>query len=144
MNAESEKKEQLCVSLRSFDAVFNVVQFVGLSAIALAAVAGFASELWRMINADGVALGDLLLLFLYTEILVMARAALHSHHELAITMPIAIAIVALGRYMVVSADHNALHQMMYAGAVFILVAALFLWKMRGRFGGASGESGGPN
>ena len=62
----------------------------------------------------------------------MARAALHSHHELAIAMPIAIAIVAMGRYMVVSSDHNALHQMMYAGAIFILVAALFLWKMRVR------------
>ena len=64
--------------------------------------------------------------------MVMARAALHSHHELAIAMPIAIAIVAMGRYMVVSSDHNALHQMMYAGAIFILVAALFLWKMRVR------------
>lgn len=72
-----------------------------------------------------------------TEVMVMARAALHSHHELAIAMPIAIAIVAMGRYMVVSSDHNALHQMMYAGAIFILVAALFLWKMRVRLTGWS-------
>ena len=49
----------------------------------------------------------------------------------------AIAIVAMGRYMVVSSDHNALHQMMYAGAIFILVAALFLWKMRVRLTGWS-------
>ena len=33
--------------------------------------------------------------------------------------------------------HNALHQMMYAGAIFILVAALFLWKMRVRLTGWS-------
>lgn len=39
--------------------------------------------------------------------------------------------------MVVSSDHNALHQMMYAGAIFILVAALFLWKMRVRLTGWS-------
>ena len=91
-------------------------QFLGLSAIAIAAIVGFGTELWRMVTADTIALGDLLLLFLYTEVMVMARAALHSHHELAIAMPIAIAIVAMGRYMVVSSDHNALHQMMYAQA----------------------------
>lgn len=110
-------------------------QFLGLSAIAIAAIVGFGTELWRMVTADTIALGDLL--FLYTEVMVMARAALHSHHELAIAMPIAIAIVAMGRYMVVSSDHNALHQMMYAGAIFILVAALFLWKMRVRLTGWS-------
>lgn len=140
----TERTDQTPTSLRLFDSVFNIVQFLGLSAIAIAAVVGFASELWRMAASGGVALGDLLLLFLYTEVIIMARAALHSHHELAITMPIAIAVVALGRYMVVSSDHNALHQVMYAAAVFILVAALFLWKMRGRVGGSAGAKGGPN
>lgn len=132
----SEQQEQVSVPLRIFDSIFEVLQFVGLCAIAVAAVVGFATELWRMATADGVALGDLLLLFLYTEVLIMARAALHSHHELAIVMPIAMAVVALGRYMVVSSDHNALHQIMYAAAVFILVAALFLWKVGRRAGGS--------
>lgn len=137
-------EQKTSTPFRAFDSIFNVVQFVALSAIALAAVVGFGLELWRMVTSEGIALGDLLLLFLYTEIMVMARAALHSHHELAITMPIAIAVVALGRYMVVSSDHDALHQIMYAAAIFILVAALFLWKMRGRCGGADGAKGGPN
>lgn len=130
----SEQQERVSVPLRIFDSIFEVLQFVGLCAIAIAAVVGFATELWRMTTADGVALGDLLLLFLYTEVLIMARAALHSHHEMAIVMPIAMAVVALGRYMVVSSDHNALHQIMYAAAVFILVAALFLWKVGRRTG----------
>ncbi len=131
----SQPQEPVSAPLRVFDRIFDVVQFVSLSAIALAAVVGFAAELWRMATADGVALGDLLLLFLYTEVMVMARAALHSHHELAIVMPIAMAVVALGRYMVVSSDHDAMHQIMFAAAVFILVAALFLWKIRGRNNG---------
>lgn len=131
----SQPQEPVSAPLRVFDRIFDVVQFVSLSAIALAAVVGFVAELWRMATADGVAIGDLLLLFLYTEVMVMARAALHSHHELAIVMPIAMAVVALGRYMVVSSDHDAMHQIMFAAAVFILVAALFLWKIRGRNNG---------
>ena len=135
MEPLTKTKNESSAALGAFDRLFNVCQFLGLSAIAIAAIVGFGTELWRMVTADTIALGDLL--FLYTEVMVMARAALHSHHELAIAMPIAIAIVAMGRYMVVSSDHNALHQMMYAGAIFILVAALFLWKMRVRLTGWS-------
>ena len=134
MEPLTKTKKESSAALGAFDRLFNVCQFLGLSAIAIAAIVGFGTELWRMVTADTIALGDLLLLFLYTEVMVMARAALH---ELAIAMPIAIAIVAMGRYMVVSSDHNALHQMMYAGAIFILVAALFLWKMRVRLTGWS-------
>ena len=71
--------------------------------------------------------------------MVMARAALHSHHELAIAMPIAIAIVAMGRFMGVRSVHYARHLMMYAGAIFILVAARVLWKMRVRLTGWSAD-----
>ena len=131
MEPLTKTNKESSAALGAFDRLFNVCQFLGLSAIAIAAIVGFGAELWRMVTADTIALGDLLLLFLYTEVMVMARAALHSHHELAI------AIVAMGRYMVVSSDHNALHQMMYAGAIFILVAALFLWKMRVRLTGWS-------
>ena len=135
MEPLTKTKKESSAALDAFDRLFNVCQFLGLSTIAIAAIVGFGTELWRMVTADTITLGDLLLL--YTEVMVMARAALHSHHELAIAMPIAIAIVAMGRYMVVSSDHNALHQMMYAGAIFILVAALFLWKMRVRLTGWS-------
>ena len=124
MEPLTKTNKESSAALGAFDRLFNVCQFLGLSAIAIAAIVGFGAELWRMVTADTIAL-------------VMARAALHSHHELAIAMPIAIAIVAMGRYMVVSSDHNALHQMMYAGAIFILVAALFLWKMRVRLTGWS-------
>lgn len=133
----SKQQEQQSVPLRIFDGLFEIAQFAGLSAIALAAVVGFGAELCRMISSGGVALGDLLMLFLYMEVMIMARAALHSHHELAIVMPIAMAVVALGRYMVVSSDHDAMHQIMYAAAVFILVGALFLWKLRTRSSGAA-------
>ena len=92
MEPLTKTKNESSAALGAFDRLFNVCQFLGLSAIAIAAIVGFGTELWRMVTADTIALGDLLLLFLYTEVMVMARAALHSHHELAIAMPIAIAI----------------------------------------------------
>ena len=95
MEPLTKTKKESSAALGAFDRLFNVCQFLGLSAIAIAAIVGFGTELWRIVTADTIALGDLLLLFLYTEVMVMARAALHSHHELAIAMPIAIAIGAL-------------------------------------------------
>ena len=95
MEPLTKTNKESSAALGAFDRLFNVCQFLGLSAIAIAAIVGFGAELWRMVTADTIALGDLLLLFLYTEVMVMARAALHSHHELAIAMPIAIAIVAM-------------------------------------------------
>ena len=59
-------EQKTSTPFRAFDSIFNVVQFVALSAIALAAVVGFGLELWRMVTSEGIALGDLLLLFLYT------------------------------------------------------------------------------
>lgn len=88
MEPLTKTNKESSAALGAFDRLFNVCQFLGLSAIAIAAIVGFGAELWRMVTADTIALGDLLLLFLYTEVMVMARAALHSHHELAIAMPI--------------------------------------------------------
>ena len=88
MEPLTKTNKESSAALGAFDRLFNVCQFLGLSAIAIAAIVGFGAELWRMVTADTIALGDLLLLFLYTEVMVMARAALHSHHELAIAMQI--------------------------------------------------------
>lgn len=117
------------------DKLFSWAQFLALVAIAVAAIVCFMGELWSLSHGKAISLGDLLLLFLYSEVVVMVRAAMRNDHELALVMPIAIAVVAMGRYMVVGADHNALHQLMYASAIFVLILALFLWHARHRFSG---------
>lgn len=130
MDTRETASPLLSQCLGQVDKLFSWAQFVGLCAISLAAIASFGMELYGMVIAHSVNLGGLLLLFLYTEVLVMAQAAMHRDHELTVTMPIAIAIVAIGRYMVVSSDHSAVHQLTYAGAILLLVAALFLWSCR--------------
>lgn len=130
MALEENHSPLMKTAINSFDSFFNWAQFIALTSIALTAVVGFAYELYAMILRQGINLGDLLLLFLYSEVIIMARAAMRSDRELTITMPIAIAVVAIGRYMVVNSEHNALHQLMYAGAILVLVGALFLWYWR--------------
>lgn len=121
------------------DKIFIWAQFFGLVAIGVTALVCFVMEFWEMISTRNVNLGGLLLLFLYTEVVVMARAAMHSDHELTIVMPIVIAVVAIGRYMVVGADHDSMHQLLYAGAIFVLVAALFVWYIRRRVAGINNQ-----
>lgn len=116
--------------LKLTDQLFVWAQFLGLMAISVVVAYCFVTEMMAMVFTRTASLGDLLMLFLYVEVLVMARAAMHSDHELTIAMPIAIAVVAIGRYMVMSSDHNASHQLMYAGSIFVLVGALCLWRWR--------------
>ena len=60
----------------------------------------------------------------------MARAAMRSEHEVLIAMPMAIAVVAMARYMVVSPTHDPMHQILYAATILILVIGLVLWYFR--------------
>jgi orotidine-5'-phosphate decarboxylase len=60
MEPLTKTKKESSAALGAFDRLFNVCQFLGLSAIAIAAIVGFGTELWRMVTADTIALGDLL------------------------------------------------------------------------------------
>lgn len=114
----------------SINNLFNWIQFLALISIALTAVLCFVRELWMMTSNGVVHMGDLLLLFLYTEVIVMARTALQNDHEALIAMPLAIAVVALARYMIIGSSHEPLHQIMYATGILILVVAMVLWYFR--------------
>lgn len=79
--------------------VIRQFEFIGLIIIALATVYAGGHEVWSMIQAKTVGLGDLLLLFLYLEVLAMVAIYLDSG-KLPIRLPIYIAIVALARYLI--------------------------------------------
>jgi protein PsiE len=75
------------------------VQDVGLLIIAIATIIAVAIEVASMIEARTVTLADLLLLFIYLEVLAMVAIYLDSG-KLPVRMPLYIAIVALARYMI--------------------------------------------
>ena len=126
-NKEDPTVERLKTVTERF---FDWVQFLALLSIAFTAVFCLARELFHMMSSGRVQLGDLLLLFLYTEVIVMARAAMRSEHEVLIAMPMAIAVVAMARYMVVSPTHDPMHQILYCCLILILVIGLVLWYFR--------------
>jgi protein PsiE len=79
--------------------VINLAEDIGLFIIAIATLVAVGFEMKHMIDAATVTLADLLLLFIYLEVLAMVAAYLESG-KLPVRMPLYIAIVALARYMI--------------------------------------------
>lgn len=75
------------------------VEYLVLFIIAIATLVSIGEEIYNMINLRTVALADLLLLFIYLEVLAMVVNYIESG-KLPIRMPLYIAIVALARYLI--------------------------------------------
>ena len=110
-----------------FNSVLAVAQGFALIAIAIAALVGICSSIWSMIETKNAGLGDLLLLFLYIEILSMVKGSALGTREIPIRTPVALAIVAVARYIVVDVEHmTPTFMLMTAGAILVLVCALWV------------------
>lgn len=77
----------------------HFLEIIGLFIIAVATVYAAGSDILHMIEKHKVELGDLLMLFLYLEVLAMTAIYLDSG-KLPIRLPIYIAIVALARFLI--------------------------------------------
>lgn len=115
------------VAAVKFNSVLTVAQGFALIAIAIAALVGICSSIWSMIETKNAGLGDLLLLFLYIEILSMVKGSALGTREIPIRTPVALAIVAVARYIVVDVEHmTPTFMLMTAGAILVLVCALWV------------------
>jgi protein PsiE len=79
--------------------LLSLVEHIGLLVIAIATVIAMTSEVMTMVRAMQVTLADLLLLFLYLEVLAMVGAYYRSG-KLPVRFPLYISMVALARYLV--------------------------------------------
>jgi len=75
------------------------VQDIGLLIIGISTIIAVGIEVMVMIDARTVTLADLLLLFIYLEVISMVAIYLDSG-KLPVRMPLYIAIVALARYLI--------------------------------------------
>lgn len=104
----------------------TIVQDIGLLIIAIATVIAIGNEVMTMVNNQQVTLADLLLLFIYLEVLAMVSIYLQSG-KLPVRMPLYIAIVALARYMILDMkDMDALRILAIGGAGLLLAATILL------------------
>jgi protein PsiE len=106
----------------------TVIEIAGLAVIAIATVVAGVQEVDKMITQRAVTLADLLLMFIYLEVLTMVKVYLESG-ALPIRMPLYIAMVALARHLVLDMKELSEWELI-ATAVGILVLALAVLVIR--------------
>lgn len=104
------------------------VEHVGLLVIAIATVVAMAQEVMAMVNAGTVRLADLLLMFIYLEVLTMVGLYYNSG-KLPVRFPLYIGMVALARYLILDMKEMDVWRML-AVAVAIGVLALSVLLIR--------------
>lgn len=106
------------------ETVLGFLEYIGLIVIVAATVVAGISEVRVMMTAGVVTLADLLLLFLYLEILAMVSLYFRSG-KLPVRFPIYIAIVALARYLVLDMKNlDMWHMLGVAAAILLLTLAV--------------------
>lgn len=101
------------------------IENLGLVVIAAATVIAMGSEIMLMFKQQAVHLADLLLLFIYLEVLAMVSIYLESG-QLPVRIPLYIAIVALARYLILDMKNMDNWRMMGIAAATLLLAITVL------------------
>lgn len=105
--------------------VLGFIEYLGLAVITIATIIAGIHEVGIMIDAGTVTLGDLLLMFLYLEILAMVALYFKSG-RLPVRFPIYIAIVALARYLVLDMKNLDAYRIIGVTAAILLLTLAVL------------------
>ena len=107
-------------------ALLDGAQNIGLMIIAIASIFAIGTEVFSMISLQKVALADLLLMFIYLEVLAMVAMYLKMG-KLPISIPIYIAIVALARYLILDMKEMDTWRLFgVAGTALVLAISVFI------------------
>lgn len=108
--------------------ILGFIEYTGLTIITIATVIAGYLEVGHMVNAGTVTLADLLLMFLYLEILAMVAMYFESG-KLPVRFPIYIAIVALARYLVLDMKNlDMWHMIGVAASMLLLTLAVLVLR----------------
>jgi protein PsiE len=97
--------------------------------IALLTVVGAVKEIYLILGKRDVGLQDLLLMFLYVEVLGMVGIYSDSK-QIPITLPIFIAITALSRIAILQKEQDPIHIIYEATAILLLALAALIVNLR--------------
>ena len=98
--------------------------------IAAATVFATGQELWLLVEIRRVELADLLLLFIYTEVLGMI-GVFYKSNKIPIILPLFIAITALSRMIILQGKDSAPENLIYeAGAILLLAISCLVIRHR--------------
>ncbi|MCK9532912.1 MAG: phosphate-starvation-inducible PsiE family protein [Gammaproteobacteria bacterium] len=102
------------------------VEDIGLLIILAATLIAGAQEVWSMVGRSTVNLADLLLMFIYLEVVAMVHAYWQAGH-LPVRMPLYIAMVALARHLMLDMTHLTEQKILaISGAIVLLGLAVLV------------------
>ncbi len=110
--------------------MIDLLEKLFLTVITVMTVVAMGQEVWRVIGERQVELKDLLLMFIYAEVLGMI-GAYYSNNRIPISLPLFIAITALSRMIVLQGkDLNPSILLYESGAILMIAAACFIIRVR--------------
>ena len=106
------------------------LQFVLLMVILISTIIAVGIEIRAMIINQSVTLADLLLFFLYLEVLAMVRV-FWDEQSISITLPLLIAITALSRFIILQGKEMDPSGLVYEAVALVLIAsAIVILRLR--------------
>ena len=106
------------------------LQLVLMVIILISTVIAVGIEISKMFQNRSVTLADLLLMFLYLEVLAMVRVSWHQQ-SISITLPLLIAITALARFIILQGKEMDPAALVYEAVAIVLIAgAIVILRLR--------------
>ena len=110
--------------------ITKYLQLILLSIILLSTVIAVGIEIRTMFINQSVTLADLLLMFLYLEVMAMVRV-FWDQQSISITLPLLIAITALARFIILQGKEMNPSGLVYEAVAILLIAgAIVVLRLR--------------
>ena len=112
------------------DNITKTLQLILLGVILISTVIAVGIEIRTMFLNQSVTLADLLLMFLYLEVMAMVRV-FWEQQSISISLPLLIAITALSRFIILQGKSMDPSALLYeAGAILLIAAAIVVLSLR--------------
>ena len=112
------------------DKIAKYLQLALMVIILISTVIAVGIEIKNMFTNQSVTLADLLLMFLYLEVLAMVRV-FWSQQSISITLPLLIAITALARFIILQGKEMDPTALVYEAVAILLIAgAIVVLRLR--------------
>ncbi len=106
------------------------LQLLLMCIILISTVIAVGIEIFKMFENRSVTLADLLLMFLYLEVLAMVRV-FWNQQSISITLPLLIAITALARFIILQGKEMDPSALVYEAVAIVLIAgAIVILRLR--------------
>ena len=110
-----------------FETLLRIMQAGALIIITIATAVAIVAEGYDMFVTKSIGLANLLLLFLFIEILSMVRQYSLGQHELKLKTPLVITVVAVARYLIINMEHLTSKWILLTSvSILILTIALLI------------------